>query len=218
MNLACQKCLGNLPKVLGIGVTPSPFWEKFPKNTVFLKWIPPLAMASQPLPQYQPKQIHTKMLLLPQLSNLCHQLAKKHNNFKKSMSCVEGCTSIWYKASLETIETSKQSKTRQNQSVFVSFFFNLLRNLIIWRKRQLVWKAAHQYDTKHLLRQLRRAAINLRDFSELFFPPRFTKTTFPIAHCVRPQSKKQKNHGLQKLPPFLFKRSLKGRDLRGFSN
>ena len=35
MNLACQKCVGNLQKVLGIEVTPLPFWEKFPKNTVF---------------------------------------------------------------------------------------------------------------------------------------------------------------------------------------
>ena len=35
MNLACQKWLGNCTKVLGIGVTPPPFWEKFLKNTVF---------------------------------------------------------------------------------------------------------------------------------------------------------------------------------------
>ena len=42
MNLACQKWLGNFTKVLGIGVTPPPpFWEKFPKNTVFFLEDPP---------------------------------------------------------------------------------------------------------------------------------------------------------------------------------
>ena len=28
-------------KVLGNGVTPPPFWEKFPKNTVFFLAVPP---------------------------------------------------------------------------------------------------------------------------------------------------------------------------------
>ena len=41
MNLACQKWLGNFTKVLGIGVTPPPFREKFPKNTVFFLENPP---------------------------------------------------------------------------------------------------------------------------------------------------------------------------------
>ena len=36
------------------------------------------------------------------------QLVKKLNNLKET-TCVEGCTSKWYKASLETIETSAQS-------------------------------------------------------------------------------------------------------------
>ena len=41
MNLACQKCLGNLPKVLGIWVTP-PHFGKNSQKYRFFKWFPPL--------------------------------------------------------------------------------------------------------------------------------------------------------------------------------
>ena len=42
MNLACQKCLGNLPKVLGIGVTPPPpFGKNSQKIPFFLNESPP---------------------------------------------------------------------------------------------------------------------------------------------------------------------------------